>query len=68
MGWFTMTNLDVIGMTEDEFFEAYTKVAKQVKKPINSSNLPFETQLDRFKANSFSEEETKALHEDALSV
>jgi len=63
-----MTNLDVIGMTEDEFLEAYTKAAKQDKNPINSSSLSFETQLDRFRANSFSEEETKALHEDALSV
>jgi hypothetical protein len=68
MEWFTMTNLDVIDMTEDEFFETYTKAAKQGKNPINSSNLSFETQLDRFKANSFGEEETKALHEDALSV
>ena len=63
-----MTNLDVIGMTEDEFFETYTKAEKQGKNPINSSSLSFETQLDRFKANSFSEEETKALHKDALSV
>jgi hypothetical protein len=63
-----MTNLDVISMTEDEFFETYKKAAKQDKKPINSSSLSFETQLDRFKANSFSEEETKALHEDALSI
>jgi hypothetical protein len=64
----TMTNLDIISMTEDEFFETYTKTTKQGKNPINSSDLSFETQLDRFKANFFSEEETKALHEDALSV
>ena len=65
-----MTNLDVADMTEDEFFEAYekAKAAVQNKKPINSSSLSFESQLERFKANSFSDEETKALHEDALSV
>jgi hypothetical protein len=63
-----MTNLDIIGMTEDEFFETYTKTTKQGKPPINSSSLSFESQLDQFKANSFSEEETKAFHEDALSV
>jgi hypothetical protein len=63
-----MTNLDIANMTEDEFFETYTKTAKQGKNPINSSSLSFESQLDRFRANSFSEEETKALHEDALSV
>jgi len=63
-----MTNLDIADMTEDEFFEIYTKTVKQGKNPINSSSLSFESQLDRFRANSFSEEETKALHEDALSV
>jgi len=63
-----MTNLDILNMTEDEFLEAYTKTLNQDKAPINSSSLPFETQLNRYKANSFSEEETKALHEDALSV
>jgi len=63
-----MTNLDVIGMTEDDFYETYTKVVKSGKNPINSSSLSFERQLDKFKTNSFTEEETKALHEDALSV
>jgi hypothetical protein len=63
-----MTNLDIIGMTEDEFFRTYTKTVKQGKNPINSSSLSSKAQLDRFKANSFSEEETKSLHEDALSV
>lgn len=63
-----MTNLDILSMTEDEFFETYIKSTKQGKSPINSASLPFETQLDRFKAKSFSKEETKALHEDALSV
>jgi len=59
---------NVTEMTEDEFFETYTKTVKHGKNPINSSNVSFESQLDRFKANSFSDEETKALHEDALSV
>ena len=63
-----MTNLDVLGMTEDDFFETYTKTVKKSKNPINSSSLSFERQLEMFKSNSFSEEETKALHEDALSV
>jgi len=59
---------NVTDMTEDEFFETYTKTVKQDKNSINSSNLSYESQLNRFRANSFSEEETKALHEDALSV
>jgi hypothetical protein len=63
-----MTNLDVIDMTEDEFFETYKKAVKQDKKYINSSSLSFKTQLVKFKANSFNEKETKALHEDALSI
>jgi hypothetical protein len=63
-----MTNLDVIGMTEDEFFETYKKATKQDRKQINSFGLSFETQIDRFKTNSFREEETKALHEDAFSI
>jgi hypothetical protein len=68
MGWLTMRNFDVFGMTGDKFFETNKKAAKQDKKPIISSSLSFETRLDRFKANSFNEEETKALHEDALSI
>ena len=65
-----MTNLDIMKMTENEFYEAYKKAnaEKYDKKPINSSNLTLQEQLDRYKTSSFSEEETKALHEDAISV
>ena len=65
-----MTNIEIANMTEDEFFEIYKKMnsEKNEKKPINSSNLSLEAQLERYKARSFNEEETKALHEDAISV
>jgi len=65
-----MTNLDTMKMTEDEFYEAYKKVnaEKYDKKPINSSNLSLEDQLEKYKTRSFGEEETRALHEDAISV
>ena len=65
-----MTNLDIMKMTENEFYEAYKKAnaEKYDKKPINSSNLTLQEQLERFGSHSFTDEESQALHEDMLSV
>ena len=65
-----MTNLDIMNMTEDEFYEAYKKAksAKQDKKPINSSSLSLGEQLESFEKHTFTDEESQALHEDMLSV
>ena len=65
-----MTNLDIMNMTENDFLAAYEKAksAKQDKKPINSSNLTLQEQLERFEKHFFTDEESQVLHEDMLSV
>jgi len=65
-----MNNLEIANLKKGEFLKIYksTKAGGKEKKPINSAALSLENQLKRFKASSFTEEETKALHEDALSV
>ncbi|MCL2215177.1 MAG: hypothetical protein FWC06_08225 [Treponema sp.] len=65
-----MNNLDIANLSDDGFLDAYKKIKaeNQLKNPINSSSLSLDSQLERFKASFFTEEETRALHEDALSV
>ena len=65
-----MTNLDVADMKPGEFMAAYEKVKliSTEKKPINSSVVSLEEQLNRFEAFSFSDEDDRALHEDMLSI
>ena len=65
-----MTNIDVAGMTKDDFLAAYEKAKseKKEKEAINTATIPLEEQLNRFNSCSLSEEDVKALHQDALSV
>jgi len=65
-----MTNLDVAKMNPEEFMAAYEKVKaiSAEKKPINSSAISLEEQLNRFEAASFSDEDNRVLHEDLLSL
>ena len=65
-----MTNLDVAKMNPGEFMAAYEKVktVSTEKKPINSSAVSLEEQLNRFEASSFSDEDDRVLHEDLLSL
>ena len=65
-----MTNLAVASMKEKDFLAAceQAKSERKARNPINTAPLSIEKQLDRFRRNSFTEEEVAAHHRDAISV
>jgi len=65
-----MTNLAIANMKEEDFLAAceQAKLDNEAKETINTSPLTIDKQLDRFRRNSFTEEEAAAHHKDAVSV
>lgn len=65
-----MNNREISRMTEKEFFTFYNQAIsrEKEKKAINTATLTLDKQLKRFIKASFTEDDEKAIYQDALSV
>ena len=66
-----MTNQDIRNMDEKAFLDAYSEAKKgkqEEKNPINTAEFSFSQQVKRFNEFSFTREDIKEHHEDAMSA